>query len=124
MGCVHNKSQITKSYLISKNIYLDRKSPQKYINKIVNISKVSRISSSSWEHVVHYLKYAEVKELGKTSKFFNVMCKKHKILVKFFKKKINSNYQNMSRTLPIEKISTFSAQQNLTSFYYTSNDEA
>ena len=124
MGCVQNKSQITKSYLTPKNIYLHRKSPQKYINKIVNISKVSRISSSSWEHVVHYLNYAEVKELGKTSKFFNVMCKKHKILVKFFKKKINSNYQNMSRTLPIEKISTFSAQQNLTSFYYTSNDEA
>lgn len=122
MGCVQNKSQITKSYLISKNIYLYRKSPQKYINRIVDISKVSRISSSSWEHVVHYLNYAEVKELGKTSKFFNVMCKKHKILVKFFKKKSNSNYQ--SKTLPIEKISTFSAQQNLTSFYYTSNDEA
>lgn len=122
MGCVQNKSQITKSYLISKNIYLYRKSPQKYINRIVDISKVSRISSSSWEHVVHYLNYAEVKELGKTSKFFNVMCKKHKILVNFFKKKSNSNYQ--SKTLPIEKISTFSAQQNLTSFYYTSNDEA
>ena len=122
MGCVQNKSQITKSYLISKNIYLYRKSPQKYINRIVDISKVSRISSSSWEHVVHYLNYAEVKELGKTSKFFNVMCKKHKILVKFFKKKSNSNYQ--SRTLPIEKISTFSAQQNLTSFYYASDDEA
>ena len=122
MGCVQNKSQITKSYLISKNINLYRKSPQKYINKIVNISKVSRISSSSWEHVVHYLNYAEVKELGKTSKFFNVMCKKHKILVKFFKKKSNSNYQ--SKTLPIEKISTFCAQQNLTSFYYASDDEA
>lgn len=110
MGCVQNKSQITKSYLISKNIYLFRKTPQIYINKIVSNSKVSRISSSSWEHIVHYLNYAEVKELGKTSKFFNGMCKKHKILVKFFKKKISNDSRNFSHSLPIEKISTFSAK--------------
>ena len=67
-------------------------------------SVLSKISTDSWEHVVEYLNYNEVKELGKTNQFFNSLGKQHKILIKFFKRK---NTDIESRKEVLKKISTF-----------------
>lgn len=37
--------------------------------------------------IIDFLSYSDLKEVGKTTKYFNSMCKQYQILTKFFKKK-------------------------------------
>lgn len=45
------------------------------------------ITQSSWLNVIDFLKYEEIKEVGKTNKMFNYLVRQNQILIKFFKKK-------------------------------------
>lgn len=56
-----------------------------------SISVLTKIPDPSWVHIVDYLKYQELKEVGKTNKYFNNISKRYNILIKFFKKHNDSS---------------------------------
>ena len=62
-------------------------------NKTLTILKVS---DSSWVNIANFLKFQELKEFGKTNKYFNNISKRHNVLVKFFKKQ--TFYNNFPKT--------------------------
>lgn len=96
MGCVPISPKIsrskTKRLTIFKYIHFKTKKSSHAI------PVVARISDSSWMHIADFLKYKELKELGKTNRYFNNMSKNCTILVKFFKKQ---KYQFTSKSIII-----------------------
>ena len=122
MGCCPNRTKLVKNYVYSKTNSI-------CCNKIVlsngyNTSKnvINRITTSSWEHIVDYLSYSELREVGKTTKYFNFMSKEHKILIKFFQRK-GTPHQKQSDIKVFRKISSFTVNNNYNSMYTTSDEK-
>lgn len=104
MGCYPGGKTITpivKSSGIFKfqGLKYDRPKRKEEEEKIPYIDK---ITDSSWINIADFLQFRELNELGKTNQFFNNISKRHKILLKFFKKK-NYNPLN-SKTAIIARI--------------------
>lgn len=91
MGCHIGKKKITLRSTVKKEESLkcynkfEKKLTLKENNKKKNIC--GAIRQSSWLNVIDFLKYDEIKEVGKANKMFNYLVKQTQILIKFFKKK-------------------------------------
>ena len=107
-------------YIVKQIVYVVKR--QKYqngYNKSKNV--INRITTSSWEHIVGYLSYSELRELGKTTKYFNFMSKDHKILIKFFQRKGTPHKKSDIKVF--RKLSSFTVNNNYTSMYTTSDEK-
>ena len=117
MGCGINKSvtpKIIKKVKNNHHISFNK-------NKERAADKSIAISEESWLNVIDYLNYNELKEAGKVSQLFNVLVKKNRILIKFFKKK-----KSIFKFSCVKSIDSFSLLQNNTSFisdYSTTSNE-
>ena len=119
MGCSPNRSRM----VIQFNVSTSSKCSVRSMPQLISLKKstdcaLTKISTDSWEHVVDYLNYSEVRELGKTNQFFNSMGKHHKILIKFFKRK-NTIIESWKEV--IQRISTF--RNSKTYSYCTTSSE-
>ena len=101
--CIYAHSNVTKKFSTqSVNHYKNRvisikdlrSSSKGNVKEKVNKLSVSRIPESSWIKVFDYFQFNEVREMGKVNRLFNQTAKSSVILVKFFKKKSDTNYLN------------------------------
>ena len=70
---------------------------EKKEKKNITIKKGTLLTRSSWMNILDYMKFTELKEIGKVNRFFNSMTKSSDILIKFFQKKKDiSSYYNES----------------------------
>ena len=86
MGCdVYTKKKIIK---IQTNPIL------KKTNEKITYSKenmINKIFINNWLRILNFFQYQDLKEIGKTNRFFNRLSKDNRILIKFFQKR-NSEY--------------------------------
>ena len=52
-------------------------------------NKQSFISDDNWLKIFHFLSFTELKEVGRTNKYFNRLSRDDKLFIKFFR---NNNY--------------------------------
>lgn len=69
--------------------------------------------------IIDFLNYSDLKEVGKTTKFFNSMCKQYQILTKFVKIK-KEFFHSKPNQKNIKKISSFS---NINISFCSTSDE-
>lgn len=88
MGCMPNTPKITcKTKKNNIMIYQSLNFKVKTFNdNRNNTPTILKVSDSSWVNIANFLKFQELKEFGKTNKYFNNISKRHNVLVKFFKK--------------------------------------
>jgi hypothetical protein len=86
MGCdVYTKKKIIK---IQTNPIL------KKTNEKITYSKenmINKIFINNWLRILNFFQYQDLKEIGKTNRFFNRLSKDNRILIKFFKKRNSEN---------------------------------
>lgn len=76
---VKTNTSLNFYYKFEEKMYLNQKKKKKNI--------CGAITQSSWLNVIDFLKFEEIKEIGKTNKMFNYLVRQNQILIKFFKKK-------------------------------------
>lgn len=90
------------------------KKEEKKEKKNIRIKKEAILARSSWMNILDYMKFTELKEIGKVNRFFNSMTKSSDILLKFFQKKkdyssyYNESTSNFSSFLPNNSFCSFS----------------
>ena len=116
MGCVPNRPKLYNNGMVKRNgrINIEKKIEEVLINK----SKINKVSNNSWMKIIDFLSYSDLKEVGKTTKYFNSMCKQYQILTKFFKKK--EFFHSKPNQKNIKKISSFS---NINISFCSTSDE-
>ena len=103
MGCKIPKSSNVKiSIIYSENpsTCSNRNHDKKYPNdsnknlilKTNYNSYNNKLTPNLWTKVIDFLQFQDLKEVGKTNRKFNKICKKGNILIKFFKKKDDYDY--------------------------------
>lgn len=95
MGCHIGKKKITIRSTVKKEESLkfyDKFEKKLYLKQNNTKKNICRaIRQSSWLNVIDFLKFDEIKEVGKTNKMFNYLVRQNQILIKFFKKKESNN---------------------------------
>ena len=104
MGCVSSPAKIT---IVSKiiNNKVNHK-PNKSASQTTRTQhRICKISSNNWINILDYLSFTDLKESGKVCKKFNIISKKHQILIKFFQNKKSNIFEHKltSSLLPYVK---------------------
>ena len=103
MGCKIPKSSNVKiSIIYSENpsTCSNRNNDKKYHNdsnknlilKSNYNSYTNKLTPNLWKKIIDFLSYQDLKEVGKTNRKFNKICKNGNILIKFFQKKDDCDY--------------------------------
>ena len=93
MGCISSGRNSQNKTIIKpiKTFSLSQVRKKRTINNnpIQKKNYISKISQPKWLHILNYMNYTELKEIGKVNRFFRMNCVKDEVLTKFFKKRIN-----------------------------------
>ena len=104
MGCKIPKGSHIKISIINSentsaysNRNFENKNSTNYLNRNIilqsnNESYNNKLTPNLWTKVIDFLQFQDLKEVGKTNRKFNKICKKGNILIKFFKKKDDCDY--------------------------------
>jgi hypothetical protein len=129
MGCKIPKSSNIKISIINsentstssnRNIDIKKYPYYSYQNTILNSyynSYNNKLTPNLWKKVIDFLPYQDLKEVGKTNRKFNKICKNGNILIKFFKKKDDCDYFQHISFASFSQLRKFDASECNYSFF-------